>query len=312
MRGAFIREGLIAGLDDFEPFMPIDAAAHLVLATGLTLWFWLFALSSAWSVLSDRATRLWVLAFSLGFMLICINPFVSELWGANVTAKYLTWRLFWTLPLPAFLAILLVEGIAGSFHNGLARRGVLLVIISAVGLTLALGRPWKDGAFIGFRLGLKVPVAEYAVAQRVNQLAGKDAPVLAPEWISAWVPTFRQHAYPLVARRHYTEGILSVFADRVNAQELQERLALHDYVTSGGAGSETALSILRRWLGEKRISAITIALNHQDLEKISGVLHQAGFDHTDYLGYRLYYQPQAEALTRTYAWAIDPRTTTQP
>lgn len=287
VRSQFNEERLFAGLQNFQQLIPIDASTRLVLGDGLTLWLWLLALTSAWCIPEDLPSRVWMLAFSLGFLLTCMNPFLERFWGANVTANYLTWRVLWAIPLPVFLTILVVQPLAAGIREAPAARSVLLFVVLALLFTLAVGKPWRDPSPSSFRLGLKVPETEYAVAERLGRIVGSARPVLAPEGVSAWVPTFRSPAYPLVARRHYTEGLLAVFKDRVDVQDLRERLALLDYVT-GDSHEATSEALLERWLKEQRIAATAVPKAHKAFGRISGVFQKAGFVGSEYLGYVLF------------------------
>ena len=275
-RSAILTEGLGIGLESFREFIPIDEAAQLVLGDGFTLWLWLWALTSAWCILNDRASRHWVLGFSFGFTLTLMNPFLDVFWGSNVTAPYLTWRLFWVAPLPIFLAILVTNGLAKGFRENRVRAAAFATVLVAVGLTLVVDRPWDETVETRVRIGLKVPSAQYEVAERIAQIGGKGDRVLAPESVSAWVPTFRGHPYPLVARRHYTEGIQAVFSGRVDAQDLRERLLLHQFVTRRIDDAE-GVALLKDWVGENKLSALAISVNHPGSGSISEILHDAGF-----------------------------------
>lgn len=291
IRSAFLREGLAAGLEEFQSLLPMDAAVRNVLGSGATLWFWLLALTGAWSVVRVSSTRRWLLGFSFAFVFLCLNPFLTEFWGKNVTGQYLTWRLLWAVPLLVFLTVFLVEGLKPDRREGSPRWGVRAAVGLAMGFMLVAGSPWGEPAATEMGLGLRVPPVEYAVAQRLSEIAGEGQPVLAPESVAAWVPTFRRHALPLVARRHYTEGILAVFAGRVDSAEIRERLALHDLAT-GKTYEPDSLSLLARWLGEGRIAAIALARDHPHFESLSTVILEAGFAVHEYLGYVILRKPR--------------------
>ena len=111
--------------------------------------------------------------------------------------------------------------------------------------------------------------------------------MLAPENVSAWVPTFRRHAYPLVARRHYTEGISAVFGDRIDRADIQDRLALHDLI-SGDTDSPQSIALLERWLAENRITAVALPQGHRAFNRISDLLRAAGFTGSEFRGYVIF------------------------
>ncbi len=287
VRAAFLHEGLVQGLEAFQGLMPIEQALHLNLGDRFPLWFSLLAVTSAWTLVRPVGTRRWIRAYSFAFVLLCLNPFLTGFWGVNVTGPYLTWRLLWALPLPIFMAALLVEGIA---RGPASRLGQGFVAI-ALGATILIGRPWQEPTPTFLAMGLKVPQPEYAIAGRLNLMAGDGNLVLAPETVAAWLPTFRDHAMPVVARTHYTEGILSVFAGQVDRVEVLERLALHELVI-GVPGAISHLPLLERWVGEGRLAAVAVPASHGDLEAMSNVLEEGGMLRVDIEGYSLFSLPE--------------------
>jgi hypothetical protein len=287
VRSVMLSNGL--SLEDFQEFIPIDAAANLVLGQGATLWLWLFALTSAWCIVKDSATRHWILAFSLAFTLTCMNPFLDRYWGTYVTAKYLTWRLFWAIPLPILLSLLVTQGIARGLGQPSRQYLILMFVVTAISVPLALDKPWIEiGLVTQVQGGLRVPHPDYEVAMRLNELAGSENPVLAPENISEWVPTFRGHAYPLVARIHYTEGILTVFAQQVDIQDVTSRLALASYVDGGTTDYEKSENLLRLWLAANKIAVVAIPIDFGRLPEITQILREGGFSRTKYFGYYIF------------------------
>ncbi len=287
IKAAVHREGL--QIENFGTLLPIDQATVKVLGDGFTLWLWLMTLTSAWCLLKDRACRRWVLGFLLGFMLTCINPFLDEFWGGHVTAKYLVWRLLWVVPLPVFLALLVTEALAGGWQKSWAQRGICCFMALVIILMYVRDNPLQDQKYhhIELKPGLKVKQPYYDVAKRVTQMATKGTPVLVPYPVALWVPTFRQHPYPPVARRHYTEGVLAVFASWVDTRELRERLALYDYI-SGKSYNERSGALLERWLREKKIAVVAVPRNHKGLSELSRILHKAEFVPSEYLGHVIF------------------------
>jgi hypothetical protein len=152
-----------------------------------------------------------------------------------------------------------------------------------------IGRPWVDPALRpALQFGLKVPRPDYDVAARLNQIAGAGKNVLAPENISAWIPTFRGHAYPLVARAEYTEGLIAVFANRVDAADLGQRLALSSYLSGSSKDNALAERLLQRWLEQKQLFAVAVPDAFGRMSEINRILHGAGWAKSEYLGYAIY------------------------
>jgi hypothetical protein len=218
-----------------------------------------------------------------------MNPFLDEYWGAYVTAKYLTWRLFWVIPLPIFLSIFITQGVVNGFKLPFSKNPTFIFVALALLITLTLGKPWIDPDPMvrsELRIGLKVPQPEYEVARRLSEIAGRENLVLAPENISTWVPTFRGHAYPLVARTHYTEALITYLpANRV--EEVQERLALSIYIKSAFSDNRQSELLLQNWLVVKKSSYCSAGIfkaNHGTYR----ILKDAGFVPQQYLGYIIF------------------------
>lgn len=289
IRSAVIREGL-ESLDSFQGgLFPIEAAVHEVLGQGATLWLWLLGLTCAWCLVRDRAIRHWVLGFSLGFTLICLNPFLDDYWGKYVTAQFLTWRLLWVIPLPVFLSLLITQGIASSFERAPGQKLVFGFMVLALLLPFTFDQSWNDPLLRPeVRLGLKVPQPQYAVAKQLSEVAGTGRPVLAPENVAEWVPTFRQHAYPLVARGLYTQALLTAYSRRVNLQDIHERLALAAYVNETTNSPSDAEALLRSWLAANKISAIAVPQSFKWITEITRILNEAGWESSVYLDYLIF------------------------
>jgi Family of unknown function (DUF6077) len=290
IRAIVVKDGLL--FENFQQFIPIDEATNLVLGNGVTLWLWLTALTCTWCLIRDIATRQWVLGFCLAFMLICMNPFLDEYWGTYVTAKYLTWRLFWAVPLPIFFSIFIIQGFANGTKWPPGRSHILGLVTLTLLVILVLGKPWIDPNPVDpaeLRLGLKVPQPQYSVAKRLSEIAGAENLVVAPEDVSTWVPTFRGHAYPLVARFHYSEALLSVFAGEIDVKQVQERLVLSLYVNGSSENNQQAETLLQEWVAAKKLSAIAVLENFGQIHELSKILGHAGWVPEKYLGYLIFH-----------------------
>jgi len=292
--GLVIRSIVIKGglkFENFQEFIPIASGMNMVLGDGFTLWLWLLAVTCTWSVVRDPGIRRWLVRFSFIFVVLCLNPFLDQFWGNYVTAKYLTWRLFWIMPLPIFLSIFITQAFANRMEKNGSSKGHLLVmgfIALVVILVMVIDKPWvQPGIFVDRSryFDLKVPRPEYDIAVRLNEIAGKDSPVLAPEEISAWIPTFRNHAFPLVARVHYTESLLTVFANKINTQDIQERMELEVYINGVSTDITLSENILKNWLHDEKISVIVIPINFKFITSLESIMQRAGFERTEYLGY---------------------------
>ncbi len=67
----------------------------------------LFALLTAWMVCPTSRARRFCILYPLVFFGIFLNPYLAPVIAAKLTTPFLYWRLFWILPVPLFLALLL-------------------------------------------------------------------------------------------------------------------------------------------------------------------------------------------------------------
>ena len=114
--------------------------------------------------------------------------------------------------------------------------------------------------------------------------------MLAPEDVSAWMPTFRGHAYPLVVRAHYIQGMLAVFGDRVDREDLQARLILSAYVSGISTDQAGAEALLMLWLEQGRISVIAVPASFGRTHELEQIAGSAGLQSSEYLGYLIFYR----------------------
>lgn len=289
VRSYIIRDGL--SFENFQIFIPIDVAATVVFGKNVALWFWLLGLISAWCLVNDQASRHWVLSFCLIFLLTIMNPYFDEFLGEYVTSKFLTYRLFWAIPLSIFLSVFVTQGVAKAFEHPFGRNPVFIFVALALLVTMTFDRGSRDPLVSHeLQIGLKVPHPDYEVASRLNQIAGSESFVLAPENISTWIPTFRQHAYPLVARAGYTEGLLTVFASKIDLKNVEERLALAKYTDGESLNNYQSEDLLRDWLRANKISAIAVPEHFKRIAILTKILDKAGYEKSNYLGYVIFFR----------------------
>jgi hypothetical protein len=270
-------------------FLPLEDAVDKFFGSGVTQWAWLVTLTGAWALLRDPASRRWMIGFAFGFMLVFMNPLLDEFWAANLTGSHLIWRLFWVVPLPALLAILLTGTVHFGRSKGLAIKWTAVSAALLVMSIFVFGRPYANGNIVIGMPRLKVPPDAYCTAKLLVHLARPGESVLAPEEVSAWVPTFRGYPYPVVARRLYAFGQLQVFSAWIDYQSVKERLALLDYV-SGSFRQTHSETLLSRWLRTIQIRAVAAPSGLKWLAEMSQALEQAGFISGRYLDYVVFYR----------------------
>ena len=274
-----------------EPSTLEDAVVQF-LGRGGAPFAWLAALTGSWCLLADPARRRWILGCVLGFLLVFMNPLLDEFWAANLTGVHLLWRLFWTVPLPALLALVVTSSLAlgrpaPSIMRAFAFAASLLLLIYV--FWPPYSNPSYGGSVVGTP-GLKVPLPAYRVAKVLSRLAGPHETVLAPEEISTWIPTFRGHPYPVVARQVYLLGQLRVFSAWIDPQLITERLALLRFVS--GSARDPGRSLLVPSVDRLRIRAIAAPIGMRWLPELSRTLLGEGFISREYSDYLVFYRGQ--------------------
>jgi hypothetical protein len=180
----------------------------------------------------------WLTAYLAAFLVLVLNPLLWPVYERFVTGG-LNYRLWWTLPLPGFLAFALTYAV---LRSGWPRAGGTLIAAGLAGLTL------MPTGLIGMTettLGLsahKIPPEASAVARGVLSKAPDTGTVLAPERISAWLPVWEGHPDLVYARTLY----LGHSATRVAPERLAPRQLLADWVAGKkGIPTDKVLAALR-------------------------------------------------------------------
>lgn len=156
-----------------------------------------------WAVLpSGLALRYAILGPLLAAVLLA--PHASRLLAENVTGPD-AWRALWVVPIPALFALAITAPLqlAGRRPRWPARAASL-----ALAAAFALRIPARSSlsAENGVRLGwpgLKVPLAEYRLAERLAGSVPPGSQVVAPLDVSTWIPVFPGRAHPLVVLQRY-------------------------------------------------------------------------------------------------------------
>ena len=107
-------------------------------------------------------------------------------------------------------------------------------------------------------------------AQLLNEVAPR-ARVVAPPGISAWVPTFHDHAYPLSVG-HY----LRAQRHRIGEDAYRDRILMTRFA-SGEAHQPAAAAIFEEGLERYAVKAVCLALS-DDTAVARQILRRAGFE----------------------------------
>jgi hypothetical protein len=245
------------------------------------------AILLTWAMVPAGLARRFAVAVPLGVFALAANPYLEPLVIANLVGREY-WRSLWAVPLPILVALLSCAPLVLE-RRGMGRRwpraAVLagwaaLVFLVPRYLTLsAQGGPRRQQ---GVRIGVptyKVPLEEFAWAEKLNQSVTPEAVVLAPEDVSPWIPTLRHHAYPLQLRTFYT--LVDSRSGRVPQEDLDRRSLLTAAVSHGAwassAGSrERVLRALADGIPRYHLAGVCLAKNAGS-EPLRGVLREFGF-----------------------------------
>ncbi len=150
------------------------------------------------------------LILPLGFLLILWNPLVDDWLQAYVLGPRTYWRVFWALPVPVLVALLLTGPLKEPSRGRRAhlRRG----FVTAVVVVLLLGTPEtytgaQENKVVWSWPSWKVPEADFAAALAVVEATSPSSIVLAPPKVAAWVVTLPDRPQTLVVRRAYLRSL---------------------------------------------------------------------------------------------------------
>ncbi|MEM9784162.1 MAG: DUF6077 domain-containing protein [Pseudomonadota bacterium] len=139
-----------------------------------------------------------LVAVSLGvavLLVVVLNPLLWDLYGALVTGN-LNYRLMWAVPVPMILAV--IAGLVWS-AGGRALRSA--VAVAALGALFWPGSIlWQVPAWGAFP---RVPGEAFALARAVDDVAGSEDLVLAPQPVATWIPVAEGAPAVVEARMTY-------------------------------------------------------------------------------------------------------------
>ena len=226
-------------------------------------------------------------SFLFLFVLLFLNPWtgawLSSLleWHGSTIA---TWRFFWIAPFP-----LLVGLSAAGATAAIPRQGVLpagsIVLVLGMAAYAWYPEPWTLSAVNQTRLqppGYKVD-GGYGVAKVICARTAPRARVLAPEEVAKWVPTFREHPYPELARGLYTLAL----EPYMGRGQFLTRMLLHDFV-SGRKSSPDLLPEVLRLITTREIRTVAFSNSLPLAQDFGTALQQRGFHGERIGGYEVW------------------------
>ncbi len=212
----------------WAPGMQLADALRSVFGGGALFAASLAALASSWSFCAREPARRFAIAVPLVVWGTLLNPYFER-----ELARWLTgpsyWRVLWCLPVPVFLALVLSAPLrlpARAWPRVAAALalGAFCVAVPSYSVFSPrnLPREVRGSVTLGWP-SLKVPqagaISDYEWAAALCEVAGPEGVVVAPEYVSLWVPTFHHPARPLVVRESY----LRKFIDRLGRDAVRPR-----------------------------------------------------------------------------------------
>ncbi|SDX72517.1 hypothetical protein SAMN05444358_11014 [Ruegeria halocynthiae] len=168
----------------------------------------------------------WLSAYMFVTLLLVINPFVWPLYDRFATGG-LNFRLWWAVPVPMGLSLLLTWGV---IRSGWLRLGAGIVgAVLMVTTVLPWGLLGTRGTFIKPSM-VKLPLEEHEVALQLRELVQPDRTVLASESLSAVLPGFEESPRLVYSRRSYLDQVEPI----VDSGRLYSKRILSNWVNGEG------------------------------------------------------------------------------
>jgi hypothetical protein len=232
----------------------------------------LVALLSAWSLARDQAGSRYLAAGAFFLLLVALNPYTTPFVAAHSIGVKTYWRLTWALPLPFFLAVILDALLArarAARPAAWATLACLAVIAPALAFATRFGVLGPANPTTLALPGLKVPLAEFALARALAGIVPEQRAVLAPETVATWIPTHVVHPRIVAVRHMY----LSLAFD---PRETAWRSNLMRYVAGEHRPADSAAWFARS-VRAFRISGVAFAAAAPWAGEIETVLHRDGW-----------------------------------
>ena len=192
------------------------------------------------------------MAITVGaFFLFFFNPGLARFVSHQITGADTYFRVFWVLPLPLIIASVLSAPLAlGESLSDGRRRGLTgATCVGALALLIWLPGTHTLSSTNEVQLGWprpKVPIQEWAIAQRILGSSHEGDFVLTPQLVSRWIPLFQDYPAPLMVRAMYLDRL----HERLGPEELIERRFLTQLVggqSAGGNGPERLGDAISRY-----------------------------------------------------------------
>jgi len=232
----------------------------------------LTTLLASWAFAEAREQSRVLLASALWFLLAVLNPYTYEFVADHFTGTSTYWRLFWALPAPFMLAILLgnlAHRAAQAKPRALAFAMCLVLVAGCFVFFQHAGSLRKDNSVSLGMPGLKVPSVEYSLAMNLAATTPEGAMILAPDAVATWLPTFAVHPQLLASRGMY---LIPTFGNAEGGR----RLSLQSYV-AGSQRLANAPAQLADALERDALATIVVTHSAPWQEEIARILSGRGW-----------------------------------
>ncbi|MFQ5417529.1 MAG: DUF6077 domain-containing protein, partial [Myxococcota bacterium] len=283
----FVLKGDVQGL--IEPMLrehafgeQLASALRATLGGAAVQSFGVFAVLVAWSLCARGLAQRFAIALPLAVWLVLLNPYLDGWVSANVTGPSY-WRVMWSLPVPILMTLVLIaplqlgRGVGARLAGGAASLALFAVFASTVPEFDAFDERNAGAAGVGIRVGLpgpKAPGSAYRWAAALNAAVPPGSQVVAPPEVSAWIPTFHHHAYPLQARRLY----LTNHIPRLGEDDVKLRIFMTRYV-GGQRDVDNARGFFVYGLDYFDVKAVLLRNSGYAVE-VRSALEEGGFERT--------------------------------
>ena len=232
----------------------------------------LLSMTTAWALYPQGLARRFCTVLPFVVWFIFLNPYWDSVVIRNLVGPSY-WRTLWALPLPILMAFVLAAPFASRTLR--SKRAVApLMSLGLVACLLLLVSP-AHGLSRGNRVYLKSPELKvwrptYDWAEALVKSVPAGAPVVLPDDIGQWVPTFHNHPYPLEVRQY-----LYVNRKHLTEKDYHVRRVMTRYV-DGTASVPEAEQIFKWGLRDYGIEGVILA-NSPKIEEAKRVLRASGF-----------------------------------
>lgn len=260
-----------------------------ILGSGPVLHLQMLGVLGAPALAQDQATRRWLAGASTLYFLLIMNPLLYDFWITHVTSAPVAWRLWWVLPVPAFLAFTMAAPFAAPQERRRRPLRVAGFLSLATAIYLLVPSTHSVSMANGVRIALprlKVWPNAYRLSTLTLTLTPRGYSALVPREIAMWVTTHR--ASPLLVA--HKENYLKLMSIHLDEADFRNRMVLLRYV-SGVERSEDAPRRLADALERYGLGLVASPSTSEWLGEIDQVLRHVGWIRVDSLGCTFWYRP---------------------